>query len=144
MQEKQDDQDGKYGAEEGRVLQRGDRVEDEAALLEGDAELHRRIALPKLVDLGVDAAGNRDDVGVGLRVDVERERRRIVEPRELALLLDIVPDGRDVAHIDRGAVADGDHDIAHLGCVGEQGARAHEEFARPTAMKQPACRRSRP
>ncbi len=104
MQEQEDDEHRKDGAEYRRMLQRVDRFEDEATLLEDRLEVHRGIATLKFGHLGVDAVGDGDDVGVGLSADAHPKRRNAVEPREDALFLDRIGDSRDVAQIDRRSV----------------------------------------
>ena len=97
VQEQQDDQDGEDGAVDRRVLERRDRVEDELALVEEGGEPHAGVAALDLIDLPAHPARDRDDVCVGLRRDREKHRRRAVQPREHALLLDRVADHREVA-----------------------------------------------
>ena len=46
MQEQQDDEHREDGAIDGRVLECVDGIDDEALLIEHDADAHRRIALP--------------------------------------------------------------------------------------------------
>jgi hypothetical protein len=46
-----------------------DGVDDESALIENDADLHRREALLNIGDFLVDVVGRADHVGVGLSRD---------------------------------------------------------------------------
>jgi len=96
------------------MLERRDRFFDEPALIENDAEMHRWIALVELRELGIDAVGDADHIGIGLSRDRDRSGRNAVEPVKDALLLNRIAHASDVAQEDGRAVVGGDDNRAHL------------------------------
>ena len=76
------------------------RMKSESSLTIDRADAGRQLAL-QLLDRLDHAVGHRHGVGARLLLDVERERRLLVEQRGVLRLLDAVDDLRHVAHVDR-------------------------------------------
>ncbi len=64
----------------------------------------------QLWNFGADLADDFDDVGAGLPLDIDDDRRRALVPAAGAIVLQAVDDDRDVADRDRRAIAVGDDD----------------------------------
>ena len=95
---------------------------------EGDA---RGQVLLHLLDRVEDAVGHGHRVGAGLLLDVEGERRALVEEGRVLRLLDAVHHLGDVAHVDRHAAGPLDRDLPDLGRARPAGRHAHERLGRP-------------
>ena len=130
VQEEQDDQNREHGAVDGRMFERIDRIGDEAALIEENAESHRGVAMLQIGNFRIHALRDGDDVGIRLRGDDQRHTRLAVEAREDALLLDAVPHGCHVAQVDRSAILDRDDGVADFGGALIKRARADAVFIR--------------